>query len=301
MDKLKYDSIYKFIVSLGIIVIVLPFIIAYYFFNNNEIILINQEQISKLTEISVKIVEFKQSFILNLINQIVYIGIAVIIIEIIGVILIVMGLILWHKNVQDIENKKLMLEYKISEKNLMRLSANEKKNKVKEEISNNSSKINKNKINAIEISEYLEKENEIIKNIEIVFNEYSILRDVKVGKFSIDCLVSDNTYKIMYPQAFEIKYIKNKKITINQINSIKRTIENIQTSYKNNLFTFCLVYVLIVVDKLDDKFIIENGKEIEEIKKYNNDKMYINKILIVDNDNIKEKLITLKELKQISF
>ena len=158
MDKLKYDSIYKFIVSLGIIVIVLPFIIAYYFFNNNEIILINQEQISKLTEISVKIVEFKQSFILNLINQIVYIGIAVIIIEIIGVILIVMGLILWHKNVQDIENKKLMLEYKISEKNLMRLSANEKKNKVKEEISNNSSKINKNKINAIEISEYLEKE-----------------------------------------------------------------------------------------------------------------------------------------------
>lgn len=301
MDKLKYDSIYKFIVSLGIIIIVLPFIISYYFFNNNEIILINQEQISKLTEISVKIVEFKQNFILNLINQIVYIGIAVIIIEIIGVILIIIGLILWHKNIQDIENKKLMLEYKISEKNLMRLSANEKKNKVKEEISNNSSKINKNKINAIEISKYLEKENEIVKNIEIVFNEYSILRDVKVGKFSIDCLVSDSTYKIMYPQAFEIKYIKDKKININQINSIKRTIENIQTSYKKNLFTFCLVYVLIVVDKLDDKFIIENGKEIEEIKKYNNDKTYVNKILIVDNDNIKEKLITLKELKEISF
>ena len=35
MDKLEYDSLHKFLVSLGLIFIALPFVVLYFFFSND--------------------------------------------------------------------------------------------------------------------------------------------------------------------------------------------------------------------------------------------------------------------------
>ena len=36
MDKLEYDSLHKFLVSLGVIFIALPFVVLYFVFSNRE-------------------------------------------------------------------------------------------------------------------------------------------------------------------------------------------------------------------------------------------------------------------------
>lgn len=295
MDNLKYDSIYKFIVSLGIILIILPFVIAYYFFNSNDIVLINQEQIAKLTETSVQIIKFKQNFILSIINLKVYFIFAFIFVEILGFALVVIGLKLWNKNVQDIENKKLMLEYKISERNLTQLSVDEKKSKVKEEIiaTNNKKHI---KINEKEIKEYIKKEKEIVDIIQKIFYEYKLLSDVKVGKHSVDCLVPYSNPDNLLAKAFEIRYVKNSRITLNYINSAKVKMEEFASAYYCNFSQFCLVCTLFVVDNMDKKFLLENKNIIDEIELYNSKihNSQICKIFIVDKNNVKEKIGQLK-------
>ena len=42
MEKLKYDSLYKFIVSIGIVIIILPFIFIFSLLNTKDIILLEQ-------------------------------------------------------------------------------------------------------------------------------------------------------------------------------------------------------------------------------------------------------------------
>ena len=51
MDKLQYDSLYKFLVSLGIILIALP-IAALVYLLNSEPILISQSDFDALSEYS---------------------------------------------------------------------------------------------------------------------------------------------------------------------------------------------------------------------------------------------------------
>ena len=296
MDGLKYDSIYKFIVSLGIILIVLPFVMTYYFFNSNDVILINQEEIKNLTQASAMIIEYKQNFILNIINNINYYIIVIIIVEIVGFYFVIKGLILWNKNVQDIENKMLMLEYRISEKNYTRLSANEKKNKVKEEISLTSEQKNI-KITEKTIDKYIEKENEIINSIKEVFPEYELLNDVKIGKYSVDCLVPYSYPDNLLAKAFEIKYIKESRITFKYLNTAKNKMEQFASEYYRNFKRFCLVCTLFVVDNRNNKFLLENNNILDEIKLYNSQTHngQICKIYIADKNNIKDIVNKLKD------
>ena len=62
MEKLKYDSLYKFIVSIGIMIIILPFIFAFGVLNSNETILVSKNDISQLTNTAKDIILLEQSY-----------------------------------------------------------------------------------------------------------------------------------------------------------------------------------------------------------------------------------------------
>lgn len=56
MNKLEYDNLYKFLVSLGIILIALPLAAMIYFYNTNPI-LISQVDYDLLSEYSLKMID----------------------------------------------------------------------------------------------------------------------------------------------------------------------------------------------------------------------------------------------------
>lgn len=53
MDKLQYDSFYKFLVSLGMLLITLP-VLAYLYILNTDYELISQNDYDNLSEISIQ-------------------------------------------------------------------------------------------------------------------------------------------------------------------------------------------------------------------------------------------------------
>lgn len=297
MDSLKYDSIYKFMVSFGIILLIIPFIVGYNFFYSNDILLISNDKIVNLTPISVKIIEVKQNFIYELINNYKLLFLLFVIIEGLGIFFVIIGLTLWNKNIQDIENKKLRLDYQLMEQKIKSLSITEKRNKISKEIKEIKHHVLEN--------DYLEIENEICNIIQGVFKEDKLLRDIKIEKNnSIDCFIPYNNPNNLLAKAFEIKYIQNVNITKKYLNRIEQKMEGFANSYYTKFFQYCYVSTLLVVDELNDKFIKENKEIIEHIKEYNSilhNNFQICRIFIVDKNNIKEKLEKIKEGKQILF
>lgn len=63
MDKLEYDSLHKFLVSLGVIFIALPFVVLYFVFSN-DVILISQIDFDGLSQYSQNLLQ-QQSFSLE--------------------------------------------------------------------------------------------------------------------------------------------------------------------------------------------------------------------------------------------
>ena len=62
MNKLQYDSFYKFLVSAGIILIIFP-IIALGFFFNSEILILSQNEFDNLSEHSLRAICQKENIL----------------------------------------------------------------------------------------------------------------------------------------------------------------------------------------------------------------------------------------------
>lgn len=60
MDKLQYDSFYKFLVSLGIILIAAPVLCLYFVVNNQEQLLISQNEYEALSEASLFLLQERE-------------------------------------------------------------------------------------------------------------------------------------------------------------------------------------------------------------------------------------------------
>ena len=81
MDKLQYDSFYKFIVSVGIILIVAPLFCLHYLISGSYDIIITQEDANNLLPISSDLLNTKMQYIQNILK---YLPITCIIIMIVG-------------------------------------------------------------------------------------------------------------------------------------------------------------------------------------------------------------------------
>ena len=66
MDKLQYDSFYKFIVSVGIVLIVAPLFCLHYLVSGSYDIIITQEEANSLSEVSADFLNIKMQYIQNI-------------------------------------------------------------------------------------------------------------------------------------------------------------------------------------------------------------------------------------------
>lgn len=145
MQKIVYDSLYKFLVSLGMVIFVLPFIILFFFYGKDPI-LISQKDFDSLSQYSKYNLDIREKLICVVNGKIIWIFL---ICTIIGIILIVYGFICWKKVQKQID---LELELR-NEKQYRELSSIEIINKVSEDIAETESDggyVNNNSVNNYE-------------------------------------------------------------------------------------------------------------------------------------------------------
>lgn len=93
MEKLEFDSLHKFLVSLGLIFIALPFLLLIYLFNS-DITLISQEEFDALSSYSQNQIQNKE-YLINITLKI--FPILFFLMLIVGIILLIIGIRNWKK------------------------------------------------------------------------------------------------------------------------------------------------------------------------------------------------------------
>lgn len=128
MNKLEYDNLYKFLVSLGIVLIALPLAVIIYFYNLNPI-LISQTDYELLSEYSLQMITNRNQLLSTFIKVFPWFAAISILI---GVILIICGIYKWFF-IQKKLDKKLDSETTIKALDELQVSAEEVSEKVKKE------------------------------------------------------------------------------------------------------------------------------------------------------------------------
>ena len=113
MDKPDFSSFYKFIVSIGVIIFVFSIALPWFFLQESFDTAIKRNEISELTNTAQQLVAIRQTTGLWLISNVVWFSV---ITGLIGVLLIVFGLVVWHQRQrvidqkEDVELEKLRLD-----------------------------------------------------------------------------------------------------------------------------------------------------------------------------------------------
>lgn len=189
MNKLQYDSFYKFLVSVGIILITAPIIGIYYYFTGTYDIIITQEEFSQLSEFSLQSLNNRMA--ISKIISIFFPWICFFLI-VFGISCVIYGCIKWHKIQTDLD-EQTHLDTVMKRLNAEKLTPSEvaesKINEVFEdsEISSGESNVLPSRKQAIirgfqiedmffkYISKKLHKDYDIQQNIRVGDKEYDIV------------------------------------------------------------------------------------------------------------------------------
>lgn len=222
MDKLQYDSFYKFIVSVGIILIVAPLFCLHYLISGSYDIIITQEDANNLLPISSDLLNTKMQYIQNILK---YLPITCIIIMIVGMGFTVWGCYKWLQiqktldriTILDLEEKELHYQ-KMSAQEIAEKVINEDIESYKDNDSTLPSSYSTSTTTArirkafqIEDACYNYLKNKLKRN-------YNIHQNIKVDKceYDIVALSKHDNIDLLY----EIKYLisaSNAKATFNRV------------------------------------------------------------------------------------
>ncbi|MBY6836547.1 hypothetical protein FDG50_03255 [Clostridium botulinum] len=266
MKYLEFDSLYKFIISIGIIFILSPFVIFYLLFNKNIDLLISKSEFDKLTQTSQEIVDIKQNLFLNIINSNKYYILAFSMV-VLGILLIGFGIYGWKKAQGQVDLKYVLENEKLKKE--IGISTEEKRIQVEEEI-NNDKKILGND-NHSTVYEYMEIEKRLFTVINKDFRvTHEVIQNAKIGECEYDIIATGKNL-LAKDYIFEVKYIKG------NINDrwISRVLEQIYKKTNNySDATNHLPYrMLIIITEKENYNEVEN--KMKKIDKKNNFRIII--------------------------
>ena len=102
MDKLQYDSFYKYLVSLGTILITAPLLVIYYILNLGNDLLFTSSEVEQLSPSSLNILQERETLISSILK---FLPIITVILLIIGLICLVYGATKWHSLQKEIDEQ----------------------------------------------------------------------------------------------------------------------------------------------------------------------------------------------------
>lgn len=287
MNKISFDSRYKFIVSIGIVLLVSPIIIVYILAEMSKDILITNRELNELNDISIKIMHMKQDTYLNIISSNIFCGL-LIGLFCLGMILIIIGLCEWGK-VQKQEYRKLELEnehFELENINLKRqfgLSQNEQMAKVKRELSEENKLLGKEESRVTSL-EYFEIEQLVAtKIVEEFSSTHDVVKGFKLGDTDYDVIARGKAF-LDKDYIFGIKYLKS-MITERWYTRTIEQIEKQSQNYSNKTNRLPYRQIIIVTEK----------ENYDQVKNFINRQNRINnlKVNVIEKREINECKINL--------
>lgn len=216
MSRISFDSRYKFIVSIGLLLLVAPFFIIYILSEISDSVLITNNAVNEYSKKSIEIMEMKQDAYLKILNSNLF-YVLLIIIFLLGIIFIFLGLHQWKK-VQNQELHKLELEnehFELENEGLKQqfgLTEKEQIAKAEKEISQEGKVLGNDNI-GITSKEYFHIEQLVAKKIiEKLALTHDVVNGFKLGDMEYDVVARGKGF-LEKDYIFEIKYLKS---TVNQ-------------------------------------------------------------------------------------
>lgn len=206
MNKLEYDNLHKFYVSIGVACIILPFVILF-FLLKGEVQIISAEEYSHLSRYSYEMLAFRER-ILNFINNKYVISVLIIILFLLiitGVFLLIKGLKGWTKTQKEYDTILKMNRIE-QELNIKKLNATEILEKTVNEVNeDNHPKSNNNHNIQESLSRYMFLESAYLERcLPASFKkQHFIERNVRVDHNEFDAIAIDKNGFI--DSIFEIK------------------------------------------------------------------------------------------------
>lgn len=274
MEKLQYDSFYKFLVSLGLVLIITPFIGVYYLLNYSNENLLTVNKYTELSQKSFGIIEKKENILNLFLTLAPYIFIFT---TILGIFLLIYGIIKW-KNLQKEIDEQTTIKTKVERTQLEKLTANEVLQKIESEEEINT-KYKKQIYNRIQDTimvegfcfEYLS--NQLSK-------DYIVEQNVRIDNsiFDIVALSKKNKNDLIY----EIKYYREKP-DLHKYKYILDRLKKLKEVYEKSMNKTCEATLLIIIP----------SSSYERITRYL--KNYQNQVL---NSNIKIEYLKISEITE---
>lgn len=277
MNKLAYDSLHKFLVSIGTLLVITPFV-AVYFIIQGDVQLISVEEYQALSDYSKHVIDSKE-YLLR-ISKYAFIPFFVVIIAL-GITLFVWGIKGWKKNQTELDEqtrlsndevRKKLQDYDKEDKNLKRLEIEQESNAGDEiqDVKHSCASMNhisescsdvcmsdepteaaeeKSYLNFTPYSNYLKLENAFFQHgiYQLIGSDkYIIEREKKIGGRHIDGIaISKNDYNDII---FEIRWWPN----LYNTTLFRLACQNLrisQTTYKKETGRNCEAQFVIITRK----------------------------------------------------
>lgn len=250
MDKLQYDSLYKFLVSLGIILISLP-IAALVYLLNSEPILISQADFNSLSEYSQQVIGHRESMTSYFID--IFPWFCTIFICF-GIFFLSYGIYKWT-SVQKNLDKKLDAETTIQTLNLMEMSIKEVEEKVEAEVSEETSTKIVNPPSTVASDPHLSQVNRYKEIEDLCYSyfttryskSYTFKQNIRMGKYHYDFIgVSQNDNIDLL---VEVKYWKFPTYISGRLQDVSCRLFNAGVNYETIAHRNFRLLIVIVTTK----------------------------------------------------
>lgn len=249
MDKLQFDSFYKFLVSIGIILIITPVFLLHYLISGSYDIVITEAEFSSLSSISKELIEHKM-ICLNFVYQI--LPIFCIILIIIGLFLFILGCYKWNTIQQSAQNKLTDLDIKEKQINIEKMSATEIAEKM---VSENIEVASENEINSSITASIRSSTSATIKKAFEIESKYYTYISHKLGKrylYHQNVRIQTEEYDIIAESTtsspdllYEIKYWSHHATAV-RLSSLCQQMKKKGEIYKENTNRDYRIKIIIV-------------------------------------------------------
>lgn len=247
MDNLQYDSFYKFIVSVGIILIVAPLFFLHYLVSGSYDIIMTQDEANNLSDFSSDFLSIKVQYVHNIFK---YLPCICIVFIVLGLFFILWGCFKWIQ-IQKTLDQMTKLDLEEKELHIQNMSAQEIAEKIISEDMENQENLSSNHHIP---SSYSMASSRIRKAFEIedacynylrnkLKQKYNVRQNIKVGNCDYDIIASSkyNNIDLLY----EIKYWSNPISKANLARLISQ-VEQRGISYENTAHRNFRFIILII-------------------------------------------------------
>lgn len=230
MNKPEYSDLYKFIVSLGVVLIGFAFILPWLFLHESFDSLVSAEKIAKLTPTAQTLISYRQNIALWFVQNIKWISA---IPAFLGVVFLIGGLFLWQRKQKitdkkdELETEKLSLEVKSMSVEQVAVKLIQETT-VDQNLAKEGEKVEvKSQIKAV--NEYIRIEKLIFDKLSYCFGAGSARLNQQIRDSQADLIVKVN----MADRAiFEIKYFQKAINPSQKTNDISQALVKSVQAYK---------------------------------------------------------------------